>query len=74
VSFGLLVFFVIYVINIAAGFLFWQIAPPPSAAEPPSAGNAPPAERSPRRTSIVEEPQIAKPVPATRGAVLPALA
>lgn len=31
VSFGLLVFFVIYVVNIAAGFLFWQIAPPPAA-------------------------------------------
>ena len=31
VSFGLLVFFVIYVVNIVSGFLFWQIAPPPTA-------------------------------------------
>jgi uncharacterized protein (TIRG00374 family) len=39
VSFGLLVFFVIYVVNIVIGFISWQIAPPPSsepmAAPPP---------------------------------------
>jgi glycosyltransferase 2 family protein len=32
VSFGLLVFFVIYVVIVAVGFVSWQIAPPPSGA------------------------------------------
>jgi uncharacterized protein (TIRG00374 family) len=30
VSFGLLVFFVIYVVNIAIGFISWQLDPPPA--------------------------------------------
>jgi uncharacterized protein (TIRG00374 family) len=33
VSFGLLVFFVIYVVNIAIGFVSWQIAPPPASVQ-----------------------------------------
>ncbi len=32
VTFGLLVFFVIYVVIVAIGFISWQIAPPPSGA------------------------------------------
>lgn len=35
VSFGLLVFAVIYVVNIGAGFVSWQLAPPPTGAEAP---------------------------------------
>ena len=34
VTFGLLVFFVIYLVIVAIGFVSWQIAPPPSAATP----------------------------------------
>ncbi|MFO0758989.1 MAG: lysylphosphatidylglycerol synthase transmembrane domain-containing protein [Byssovorax sp.] len=41
VSFGLLVFFVIYVVNIGAGFVFWQIAPPPSGSAAPPKDPAP---------------------------------
>ncbi|EYF02108.1 lysylphosphatidylglycerol synthase transmembrane domain-containing protein [Chondromyces apiculatus] len=33
VSFGLLVFAVIYVVNIAAGFVSWQLAPPPTGSD-----------------------------------------
>ena len=35
VSFGLLVFAVIYVVNIGAGFVSWQLAPPPTAPQAP---------------------------------------
>lgn len=38
VSFGLLVFAVIYIVNIVAGFVSWQIAPPPAAPAEPAAG------------------------------------
>ena len=31
VTFGLLVFFVIYLVIVAIGFVSWQVAPPPSA-------------------------------------------
>jgi hypothetical protein len=37
VSFGLLVFAVIYVVNIAAGFVSWQLAPPPAGPLDPQA-------------------------------------
>lgn len=42
VSFGLLVFAVIYVINIAAGFVSWQLAPPPAGALEAPPDPAPP--------------------------------
>ena len=34
VTFGLLVFFVIYLVIVAIGFVSWQIAPPPSGRAP----------------------------------------
>ncbi|HEY4116917.1 MAG TPA: lysylphosphatidylglycerol synthase transmembrane domain-containing protein [Byssovorax sp.] len=40
VSFGLLVFFVIYLVIVAIGFISWQIAPPPSGSRRPDAASA----------------------------------
>ncbi|WP_437305101.1 lysylphosphatidylglycerol synthase transmembrane domain-containing protein [Sorangium sp. So ce388] len=42
VSFGLLVFAVIYLVVVALGFVSWQVAPPPSAPEAAPAGTAQP--------------------------------
>ncbi|KYF49868.1 hypothetical protein BE08_00915 [Sorangium cellulosum] len=42
VSFGLLVFAVIYLVVVALGFVSWQIAPPPTAPEAAPAGSAQP--------------------------------
>ncbi|WP_437620933.1 lysylphosphatidylglycerol synthase transmembrane domain-containing protein [Sorangium sp. So ce1151] len=42
VSFGLLVFAVIYLVVVALGFVSWQVAPPPSAPEAAPAGTAKP--------------------------------
>ncbi|WP_437286496.1 lysylphosphatidylglycerol synthase transmembrane domain-containing protein [Sorangium sp. So ce406] len=42
VSFGLLVFAVVYLVVVALGFVSWQIAPPPSAPEAAPAGTAQP--------------------------------
>ncbi|KYF76438.1 hypothetical protein BE11_11705 [Sorangium cellulosum] len=42
VSFGLLVFAVIYLVVVALGFVSWQIAPPPTAPEASPAGTAQP--------------------------------
>lgn len=42
VGFGLLVFAVLYLINIGAGFLSWQLAPPPTDPGPRAEQEAPP--------------------------------
>lgn len=49
VGFGLLVFFVIYLVIVFVGFVSWQIAPPPTAPHAPDAGERPPPLTSGRK-------------------------